>query len=63
LKQAGDRERGIVIALLPLDILDYKAVPLRFHMQLGHAASKRGNDNVRSPAGFENAPDSLLQPL
>jgi hypothetical protein len=32
----------------------------RFHLQTGRAASERGNDNARSPAGFENSLDSLL---
>jgi hypothetical protein len=38
-------------------------VSSRFHSQPGRAASKRGNDNVRSPAVYKNAPDSLLLPL
>jgi hypothetical protein len=35
-------------------------VSLRFHSQLGRAASKRCNVNRRSPAVYEDSPDSLL---
>jgi hypothetical protein len=38
-------------------------VSLRFHSQPGRAASKRCNDSARSPAVYENAPDSLITKL